>query len=99
MTFDFAPEWLDSTAAATETSVFAAASAAMPLAAMRVIAAPCAPAHPTESQMASLVGELFAEGSLSFEQLCSLSNAPELEHLLGDTVAGVTPSRRALGRR
>ena len=99
MTFDFAPDWLDTAAIVTETSAFAAAGAAMPLAAMRVIAAPCAPAHPTESQMASLVGELFAEGSLSFEQLCSLSNAPELEHLLGDTVAGVAPSRRALGRR
>lgn len=99
MTFDFAPEWLDSTAAATETSVFAATAAATPLASVRVIASPKAPVHPTESQMASLVGELFAEGSLSFEQLCSLSNAPELEHLLGDTVAGVAPSRRALGRR
>lgn len=97
MTFDFTPEWLDT--AAAETSAFAMPDTAMPLAAMRVIAPPCAPIHPTESQMASLVGELFAEGSLSFEQLCSLSNAPELEHLLDNTVADVASSRRALGRR
>lgn len=45
-------------------------------------------------QVAELVGELFTEGSLSFEQLCSLSNVPELKTLLGETLAGVAPARR-----
>lgn len=96
VTFDFTPDWLD-TLPATETTPFATQPfASQP--APRVLPLH-APTHPTDRQMASLVGELFAEGSLSFEQLCSLSNAPELENLLGDTVAGVAPSRRALGRR
>lgn len=93
MTFDFTPGWLDSLIQAAERITPA------PRAAGAECAAPCAPAHPTPSQVAELVEELFSEGSLSFEQLCSLSNVPELEPLLGDTVAGVPQARRAVGRR
>lgn len=92
MTFDFAPDWLD-TLAATDFSQ------PVPPAAVRFKPSPAAsplmpPAPPTLDQMADLVGELFTEGSLSFEQLCSLSNVPELSPLLGDTLANVAPSRR-----
>lgn len=93
MTFDFAPDWRDSSPSADtapQTALPTAATGFPPLSA----SPPRAPAHPTRHQMASLVGELFAEGSLNFEQLCSLSNAPELADLLGDTVAAVVPSRR-----
>lgn len=97
MTFDFAPGWLDGLvntpdyATPTPRSATAASAAAVQSA---YAATPCAPSHPTADQMARLVGELFTEGSLSFEQLCSLSHAPELNHLLGDTVAQVVPARR-----
>lgn len=100
MTFDFAPDWLDTLSNAGDTTAIpfprADTTAAAPL-----DAAPArAPRHPSRDQMAQLVGELFAEGSLSFEQLCSLSNAPEMQDLLDDTVAGATPWRRmASGRR
>lgn len=101
MTFDFAPGWLDSlidspdvaTQVVRPTPTLTAAALAAPG------AAPCAPAHPTDAQMARLVGELFSEGSLSFEQLCSLSHAPGLGVLLGDTVAQVTPARRTATAR
>lgn len=93
MTFDFAPDWRDTWSSAIDTaeSTFRATPTAPPPLVSR---AARAPAHPSHDQMATLVGELFAEGSLSFEQLCSLSNAPELADLLGDTVAAVVPSRR-----
>lgn len=96
MTFDFAPNWPDGLTTPTNYAAprpltnTAIPSGVIPGAAPP----PCAPPHPTLDQMADLVGELFAEGSLSFEQLCSLSNVPELESLLGDTVAGVVPARR-----
>ncbi|HLO77881.1 MAG TPA: hypothetical protein VK196_15605 [Magnetospirillum sp.] len=93
MTFDFTPGWLDTMSNATDTAT------PMPrhshaATAVRAAVAACPPPQPTMAQVASLVGELFAEGTLSFEQLCSLSNAPEMASLLDDTVAGVTPARR-----
>lgn len=99
MTFDFAPGWLDGLfnahdyASPSPTPPRPLPAAPARPAAMAVVA-PCAPAHPTPDQMARLVGELFTEGSLSFEQLCSLSNVPELSPLLGDAVAGAAPARR-----
>lgn len=94
MTFDFAPNWLDDQAY----TVDHATARPRPLISAAIIPGaappPCAPPHPTVGQMADLVGELFTEGSLSFEQLCSLSHVPELKPLLGDTVAGVAPARR-----
>lgn len=93
MTFDFTPGWLDSLIQTAEKSM------PVPRAAATGSAAPCAPVHPTPAQVAGLVEELFTEGSLSFEQLCSLSNVPELESLLGATVAGVPQARRTVGRR
>lgn len=91
VTFDFAPNWTASLTAAEP----APASAAAP---SPLIPAPCAPAAPSMAQVAALVEELFAEGSLSFEQLRSLSGVPELTPLLGDAVAGVSPERRILRR-
>ena len=99
MTFDFAPGWLDGLSGTAEY-----AAPAVPRS-VRMDglnsglrrpppAAPRAPAHPTVAEMAELVEELFSEGSLSFEQLCSLSNVPELEPLLETTLAGVPASRR-----
>lgn len=87
MTFDFAPGGIDMSSTdvdLTQTSVSVA------------VAPPCAPAIPTMAQVARLVEELFAEGSLSFEQLRSLSDVPELTLLLGDALAGVSAERRSL---
>lgn len=96
MTFDFAPNWLDGLTNRTDHAApRPLTGAAIPSGVLPgVVPPPCPPPHPTLGQMADLVGELFTEGSLSFEQLCSLSNVPELEPLLGDTVAGVAPARR-----
>jgi hypothetical protein len=95
VTFDFTPDWLG-----TATSADCPRPASAAVARVKpspLVAPPCAPAPPTINEMAVLVGELFTEGSLSFEQLCSLSHAPELKHLLGDTMAKVAPSRRKAG--
>lgn len=80
MTFDATPGWVGSlTRNATATGGGAI---------------PCVPAHPTLAQVAELVTELFSEGSLTFDQLCSLRNVPELEPLLERTVASVRLARR-----
>lgn len=95
MTFDFTPGWLDISVEPAEVGAARTAAAAIPAAPFaRALAAPCPPPHPTMAQMAELVEELFTEGSMSFHQLCSLSNVPELEPLLGDAVSGVAPARR-----
>jgi hypothetical protein len=57
---------------------------------------PSAPAIGSMAEVAQLVEELFAEGSLSFEQLRSLSAVPELTLLLGGTLADVPIERRSL---
>lgn len=74
MTFEYAPDWMESLLRPTPFSS-AAAPPHLPSA-----AAP--PAHPGPSQVAALVGELFAEGTLSTEQFRSLLAAPELEPYL-----------------
>lgn len=102
MTFDFAPGWLDALSSSAEYAAPAPRPVRIELGlrtGARPLPAPCAPTHPTAAQMAELVEELFTEGSLSFEQLCSLSNVPELEPLLEDTVAGVPVSRRMAGTK
>lgn len=96
MTFDFAPGWLEALTVPADCTPPRPLESAMPATALpRAKVLPCAPAHPTLNQMADLVGELFTEGSLSFEQLCSISNDPDMEPLLGDRIAGVAPARRA----
>lgn len=98
MTFDFAPGWLDALSSTTDYASPAPPPVRVDL--RRPLPAPCAPAHPTTAEMAALVQELFTEGSLSFEQLRSLSHVPELERLLEDKVAGVPACRRvANGKR
>lgn len=94
MTFDFTPDWLDAMSTAADYANPAPHANFTPAAPLRALAAAGAPPSPTMDQVAALVGELFAEGSLSFEQLCSLSAVPELESLLDDTLAGVAPIRR-----
>lgn len=97
MTFDFAPNWLDTVSADADTQpTHRALLSPAPLVAF----APARPpAPPTMAEVADLVDELFTEGSLSFEQLCSLSNAPELGALLEDKVANVAPIRRVANAR
>lgn len=99
MTFDFAPGWLDRLSGTADYTTPAAPSPVQNAGRGRPLTAPCAPTQPTAAQMAELVEELFNEGSLSFEQLCSLSNVPELEPLLERTVAGVPASRRAVAAK
>lgn len=99
MTFDFAPGWLDAMSSATEYAAPAPRPIRLEIGLSRPHCPPCAPAHPTAAEMAELVEELFTEGSLSFEQLCSLSNVPELEPLLENTLAGVPASRRMAGAK
>lgn len=74
MTYDFVPHWLENLAAAGEYSAPAPLAAVSPLAPM-ALPLRCLSGH----EMAALVGELFAEGSLSWEQLRSLLAVPELE--------------------
>lgn len=95
MTFDFTPDWLDGPAATSDYAEPVPRHARTAAAPLRAVLPPRQPIHPSTAQMAALVGELFAEGSLSFDQLCSLSNAPELDTLLDETVAAVAPSRRS----
>jgi|AGTN01.1.fsa_nt_gi hypothetical protein len=87
VTFDFAPGFINGPAADSGTPARNAAPSPL-------VPSPCAPASPSMVQVAVLVEELFAEGSLSFEQLRSLSGVPELTPLLGDALAGVSPERR-----
>lgn len=87
MTFDFAPHWMDIISTATPYSG-AAPNPAAPRA--------CAPASPTMTEVAALVGELFTEGTLSYDQLRSLSTVPELALLLGATLDNVPAGRRVV---
>lgn len=89
MTFDFTPRWLERAAPDETVSSLPPAARLSPLAAV-----PCAPTHPDQRQLAELVRELFAEGTLSWEQLRSLATLPELRLLLEDAMAGVPAGRR-----
>lgn len=92
MTFDYAPNWMD-TLSTTGRAGVTAKAAVMP---SPLIPPPCAPATPSMAQVAILVEELFAEGTLTYDQLRSLSTVPELNALLGDALAGVSAERRCL---
>ncbi len=75
MTFDFAPDWMQALKCRSPlTPVDPAGSAAargLP-----------APPHLDAADVATLVKELFAEGSLTADQLVSLAILPELEPYL-----------------
>lgn len=53
------------------------------------------PAHPTAAEIAALIGELFAEGCLSWSQASVISAQPELRELLDETMAAVHQPRVA----
>lgn len=96
MTFDFTPDWLLGAIAATEYSGTAPhCGAVSPLAPPP----PCAPSHPTMAELAALVAELFAEGTLSWDQLRALGGVPELRPMLSQAIASVPPTRRAARSR
>ncbi len=94
MTFDFAPDWLSSEIAdfSGTPQVPVAVPSMMPH-------PPCAPTHPTDRELAALVGELFTEGTLSWEQLRNLGAVGELRSLLSETIADVPLARRVSERR
>ncbi|EME68601.1 hypothetical protein H261_17653 [Paramagnetospirillum caucaseum] len=79
MTFEFAPDWMETLLRSSEYSP--AHPGFSPLSPAAI-----APAHPDAREMAALVGELFAEGTLSAEQFRSLLAAPELEPYLDTTL-------------
>lgn len=96
MTFDFAPDWPFQ---AVATTGFSGASpkrvATSPLLVSPLAAPPpCAPSHPSVAELADLVTELFAEGTLSWEQLRALGGMPELQPLLENTIAATPAARR-----
>lgn len=71
MTFEYAPDWME---ALLRPAPYSSAGAVPP----RMSDAASPPSHPDPRQMAALVGELFAEGTLSAEQFRSLLASPEL---------------------
>ncbi len=79
MTFEFAPDWMESLIRSSHLSTAALGSSPM-------MPAPIPPVHPDAREVAALVGELFAEGTLSAEQFHSLLAAPELEPYLDTTL-------------
>ncbi|CUW40745.1 protein of unknown function [Magnetospirillum sp. XM-1] len=72
MTFEFSPDWMEALLRAPDV-----ASTVMGTSPLMPPAAP--PTHPDAREVAALVGELFAEGTLSVEQFHTLLAAPELE--------------------
>lgn len=94
MTFDFAPDWLGYESGESNTSLHVPVATPSPCP-----PPPCAPAHPSDMELAALVGELFTEGTLSWDQLRTLGNLGELGSLLTETIAGVPQARRVTERR
>ena len=93
MTFDFITDWRDSVAAecAPESGAVTAESPRQ--------SAEKPPAHPTSGELALLVRELFAEGTLTWDQLLALSRVAELRPMLEPVVGGVPSARRVCGHR
>jgi hypothetical protein len=92
MTYDFVPKWLEGLVAGGE------------LSAPEPFAAPMRPLAPlalplrclSGSELAALVGELFTEGSLSWEQLRSLLALPELSPHLRAALRNLPAAREFL---
>lgn len=80
MTFNFAPDWMTSLLRDTP---YSPAGAPGSLSAGGLPG----PAYPDHAEVAALVSELFAEGTLSPEQLCSLAGLPELQPHLQSALA------------
>lgn len=93
MTFDYAPNWMDTLSSTADHAGVTAKTVVLP---SPLLPPPCAPASPSMAQVAVLVEELFAEGTLTYDQLRSLSTVPELNALLDDALAGVSAERRSL---
>lgn len=72
MTFDFTPDWMDSLLRSSGFSHMGPGTSPL-------WPQPAPPSHPDAREMAALVGELFAEGTLSAEQFHSLISDPTLE--------------------
>ena len=51
------------------------------------------PSYPSNAETAALVSELFTEGTLSPEQLCSLAGLPELQPHLRSAFAAMPAQR------
>jgi len=87
MTFDFAPEWMSS---------LLLDHSLTPLRSERELSvcAQSTPVHPCDAEVAALVSELFAEGTLSPEQLYTLAGLPELKPHLDHALAGLAAPRR-----
>lgn len=96
MTFDFSPDWLLQAIAATEFTGAAPNSVST----SPLLAPPsCAPSHPSVTELADLVTELFAEGTLSWEELRAMGGMPELQPLLDDAIAATPAARRVAPSR
>lgn len=54
------------------------------------------PHRPTLGELAALLRELFHEGTLSWEQMSSLANLPELQPLLAGLLSATPPHRRPM---
>ncbi|MGE5504060.1 MAG: hypothetical protein ACM31L_06510 [Actinomycetota bacterium] len=93
MTFDFVPDWLETLCGSADCTGATPTRVSPPL--------PAAAPHPSPSpaELALLVGELFTEGSLSWDQLRSLVAVPELGPHLQPALAATPAGRRLLSRR
>ncbi len=80
MSFDYSPQTISAEATGLGLSPLAPRLAPLP--------------QPDLSEIAALVRELFAEGTLSWDQLSELARAPELQHLLAEVVAAVPAARK-----
>ncbi|CAA7626055.1 hypothetical protein [Magnetospirillum sp. SS-4] len=88
MTFDFAPDWMTSLLNGTSFTVADPVGSASP-------GAMAVPSYPDCAEVAALVSELFAEGTLSPDQLHSLAGLPELRPHLNTSLAAWPLSRRS----
>ncbi|KIL98421.1 hypothetical protein CCC_03704 [Paramagnetospirillum magnetotacticum MS-1] len=75
MTFEFTPDWM-------ETLLRSSSFSPADLASVPPMPHAAAPAHPNAREVAALVGELFAEGTLSAEQFRTLISDPAFEPYL-----------------
>lgn len=95
MSFDALPDLLTATAATEYSGAAPRSVTVSPL-----VPAPArVPHHPTERELAALVTELYAEGTLSLEQLRALGRTPELQPHLGPAIDATPALRRAAGSR
>lgn len=80
MSFDYSPDSITAEAAAAGLAPLTPRAACPP--------------QPSLPEVAALVRELFAEGTLSWDQLSELARGPELQALLAETVAAVPAIRK-----